>query len=276
MNSTLRAIILASVFSLSACGAQIDPGANASPEDANNVRGEESTYLKWWNSGVTYIHVVLGWYDTDLGVSSGTAIQLRHDSRLLRHGVYGWGFMPEFEDLVTHHHFRFLHLKPQHQFATQDGRVYPAGYIVGISGGDTHDTGLGVYSTGAHLCVQSLVPFTQIFPRGNDGGAGASGGGASCHSSTLNRTVPQGTCVQSGADGQWYTCENGSWNAGRNNCGLSYGFCHSNTLNKDVPPRTCVQSRADRVWYQCDHMGWNSPVSSGAGPVGTCSREYNL
>lgn len=126
------------------------------------------SHLQWWNSYITYSHMSYGWHDTDLSVRSSTPVQLRHASKLLRHGVYGWGYMPEFVDLVTGKRFRFLHLRPQHQWATAVGHVYPAGYVVGLSGGDTRDTGLGVYSTGAHLCVQSLSPYRACFPAGRD------------------------------------------------------------------------------------------------------------
>jgi hypothetical protein len=125
--------------------------------------------LQWWNSALTYgPYMSYGWWDTDLAVSSGTRVQLRHDSRLDKHGVYGWGYMPEFTDLVTGHRFRFLHLRPENQYATANGTVYPAGYVVGLSGGDTAETGLGPYSTGAHLCVQTLDPYRTCFPTGRD------------------------------------------------------------------------------------------------------------
>lgn len=126
------------------------------------------SHLQWWNSYITYSHMSAGWHDTDLSVRSSTAVQLRHASRLVRHGVYGWGYMPEFTDLVTGKRFRFLHLRPQHLWATSVGAVYPAGYVVGLSGGDTYDTGLGQYSTGAHLCVQTLDCYRCCFPAGWD------------------------------------------------------------------------------------------------------------
>ena len=99
---------------------------------------------------------------------------------------------------------------------------------------------------------------------------------AGCHSSTLNRDVATGTCVQSAADAAWYKCENGSWQAGSSGCSASYPFCHSNTLARDVPARTCVQSKFDSVWYQCGPSGWESPVANGAGPVGGCSAMFSL
>ncbi len=124
--------------------------------------------LQWWNRGINYEHVVSGWNDTDLNVAGSTPIQLRHDSRLDHWGIYGWGYMPEFTDLVTGVRFRMLHLRPQHTNATTVGHVYPAGFVVGLSGGDTQDTGLPVYSSGAHLCIQTLVNYFQAFPRGDD------------------------------------------------------------------------------------------------------------
>lgn len=124
--------------------------------------------LQWWNTYITYEHISYGWHDTDLGVRADTRVQLRHTSRLERTGVYDWGYMPEFTDLATGARFRMLHLRPQHQWATEVGRVYPAGYVVGLSGGDTRDTGLPVYSTGQHLCIQTLRTYRDAFPRGDD------------------------------------------------------------------------------------------------------------
>jgi hypothetical protein len=124
--------------------------------------------LQWWNTYLTYAHISYGWYDTDLGVRANTRVQLRHTSRLIRTGVYAWGYMPEFVDLTTGLRFRLLHLRPQHQWATDVGREYPAGYVVGLSGGDTRDTGLPQYSTGQHLCVQTLQPYRAVFPAGTD------------------------------------------------------------------------------------------------------------
>ena len=127
--------------------------------------------VQWWNSALTYgPYMSSGWWDTDLAVSTHTKVQLRHASRLDKHGVYGWGFMPEFTDQVTGKRFRFLHLQvaPSLQYANVDGTIYPAGFVVGLSGGDTADTGLGPYSTGAHLCVQTLDPYRDCFPTGKD------------------------------------------------------------------------------------------------------------
>ncbi len=124
---------------------------------------------QWWNTALTYgPYMSGGWWDTDLAVSHDTPVILRHDSKLYKTGVYGWGYMPEFVDQVTGKKFRFLHLRPQKQLATSVGQVYPAGTVVGYSGGDTADTGLGTYSTGAHLCVQTLDTYRNVFPKGKD------------------------------------------------------------------------------------------------------------
>ncbi|MFO0562557.1 MAG: hypothetical protein U0269_31360 [Polyangiales bacterium] len=145
-------------------------GANATCEGGHCVnQGLDCGSLQWWNSALTYAHMSGAWFDTDLNVRAGTAVVLRHDSRLDRTGVYAWGYMPEFTDLVTGYRFRLLHLRPQAQYATNVGRVYPSGYVVGLSGGDTRDTGYPTYSTGSHLCVQTLQPYRQVFPTGRDG-----------------------------------------------------------------------------------------------------------
>ncbi|MGZ3421410.1 MAG: hypothetical protein ACXVEE_26275 [Polyangiales bacterium] len=127
--------------------------------------------VQWWNVALTYgPYMSYGWWDTDLAVSHDTPVILRHASKLDKHGIYGWGFMPEFTDQVTGKRFRYLHLRPQadKMLATEDGKIYPAGFVVGFSGGDTADTGKPTYSTGAHLCVQTLDPYRDCFPTGKD------------------------------------------------------------------------------------------------------------
>jgi hypothetical protein len=51
---------------------------------------------------------------------------------------------------------------------------------------------------------------------GTTSGGGGSGGGttpttATCYSGTLERDVPQNTCVESVFDGEWYQCSDGQW-----------------------------------------------------------------
>ena len=112
---------------LAACG-----GADSGEADAANPGQSEADVqasqvqcrdLQWWNSAFTYVHLVGGWWDTDLAVSGSTAIQLRHPSKLIAENVYGWGWMPTFVDTVTGREFRFLHLRPQHRFTRRIGHV---------------------------------------------------------------------------------------------------------------------------------------------------------
>ncbi|GAC1555413.1 MAG: hypothetical protein NVS3B10_16360 [Polyangiales bacterium] len=125
--------------------------------------------VQWWNSALTYgPYMSYGWWDTDLAVSDRSPVQLRHDSQLYKENVYAWGWMPEFVDQVTGKKFRFLHLHPDAKYTLGVGTVYPAGTVVGLSGGGSADTGLGTYSTGAHLCVQTLDDYRAVFPTGTD------------------------------------------------------------------------------------------------------------
>lgn len=124
--------------------------------------------LQWWNSGLSDSRDKGAWWDTDLYVSGSTPVQLRHAAQLIAWGIYGWGYMPTFIDHDTGQVFRFLHLRPQDLWATDVGRTYPGGFIVGLSGGDTWDTGLPTYSTGAHLCVQTHALYRDVFPEGWD------------------------------------------------------------------------------------------------------------
>ncbi|HQY61035.1 MAG: hypothetical protein IPF92_01005 [Myxococcales bacterium] len=151
--------------SVEACGAPgciEEPGARA--DICNGVLS--CANVQWWNVPLTYGPYMSsgGWWDTDLLVRANTPVVLRHASKLDKTGVYGWGYMPEFTDQATGKRFRMLHLRPSAQNATDVGRIYPAGFVVGISGGDTADTGLPRYSTGAHLCIQTLELWRTVFP----------------------------------------------------------------------------------------------------------------
>ena len=101
-----------------------------------------------------------------------------------------------------------------------------------------------------------------------------------CASATLDRDVPDGTCVQAASDDHWYACSAGMWVARSSSagCASAFGWCSSATLGTSVPPRTCVQAASDHVWYQCDGTSWASPVSTstGTGPAGACSSEHSL
>ena len=174
---TKRILCGAVAVLLSGCGGADlpgDPGAQdeapGTSQGANDLVSCRS--IQWWtgywitsNTKTSY-----GWWDTDLAINGSTPIQLRHASKLVASGVYGWGWMPTFVDQVTGRRFRFLHLRPQHMWTTQIGHVYPAGTVVGVSGGDSWDTGGAGrgYSTGPHLCVQTLSGFRADFPATRD------------------------------------------------------------------------------------------------------------
>src|SRR5207302_2980530 len=104
---------------LAACGGQegLQDAAEASGGEGSSEAAASASFplcgaLQWWNSAFTYVHVVGGWWDTDLNVRASTQIQLRHPSKLLHEGVYAWGWMPTFLDTKTGLQFRFLHLRP--------------------------------------------------------------------------------------------------------------------------------------------------------------------
>ena len=117
---------------------------------------------------------------------------------------------------------------------------------------------------------------------GSGGGSGSGDGGtttaASCTSSTLDRDVSDGTCVQSAGDSAWYECQSGAWVAksGTSGCADTYAFCESATLGTAVAPRTCVQSGSTGKWFQCNGQTWVSPgdVAGQTGPIGTCSEMH--
>jgi hypothetical protein len=125
---------------------------------------------------------------------------------------------------------------------------------------------------------------TQGGGGGSGSGSGSGGGttsGAGCSSSTLDRDVDDGTCVQAATDSAWYRCDNGAWDgiASSASCtGEVYGFCASATLGTSVPPRTCVQSASTRTWYQCNGTTWVAPVSTSTatGALGACSSWHAL
>lgn len=142
-------------------------------------------YPQWWNYGFSWspgyyqINVPPYVWDNDLAAASWTPVQLRHPSTLVRESVELWGWWPQFRDEVTGVRFSLVHLHPQQRLTTQVGHTYPAGTLVGYSGGDTRDTGYlvqvpgctsgpCVFSTGAHLCVETDVSIFTAFPDGNE------------------------------------------------------------------------------------------------------------
>jgi hypothetical protein len=117
-----------------------------------------------------------------------------------------------------------------------------------------------------------LGPCTSTTDPGNGGGTTPA---TTCASSTLDRDVDDGTCVQSASDGAWYACDAGTWVARSSSagCATAYAWCTSATLGTSVPPRTCVQSGSTSLWYQCNGQTWVRPVDVAAetGPIGACA-----
>ena len=133
-------------------------------------------HVQWWNTALTYGPYQVGnggqtWWDTDLAIGDRTPIQLRHDSVLLQAPVEPWGWQPRFRDVVTGQTFQFLHMHPDAQYTTTVGMTYCAGTVVGLSGGGDYSTGCclpGRYSSGPHLCVETLATWRTAFPSGTD------------------------------------------------------------------------------------------------------------
>jgi len=151
-------------------------------------------------------------------------------------------------------------------------------------------SGLG-YSDHQTVTVTEVATSTPLGPctaSGGGGGGGGSGGGGdppptdptTCSSATLDRDVPEGTCVQAASNGLWYACEAGAWSQIPSSAGCTdaYAWCHSATLGEDVPPRTCVQSASNSAWYQCNGQAWVRPVDAAAatGPIGACASVHPL
>ena len=127
------------------------------------------------------------------------------------------------------------------------------------------------------VTVTEVADTTPLGPCQSDPGPTTS---TSCASTTLNRDVDSGTCVQSADDGAMYQCNSGNWVAktGTTGCTSTYAWCNSATLGKNVPPRTCVQAASNSVWYQCNGQGWVTPVNVAAatGPIGDCASMNEL
>ena len=87
---------------------------------------------------------------------------------------------------------------------------------------------------------------------------------AKCHSDTLNKDVPNNTCVQSDSDDKWYQCDAGDWvsrDSDPKGCSALYPLktardCYSDTLEREMPDDACVQSRTNGLWYQCAGGAW--------------------
>ena len=131
------------------------------------------------------------------------------------------------------------------------------------------------WSDGMHVTVTPVAAATPVGPCTAEPADTGTSGPTTCSSSTLDRDVDDGTCVQSADDGAWYQCDAGAWTprASSAGCATAFGFCQSATLGQAVPPRTCVQAASNAVWYQCNGTSWVTPVDTSAetGPLGACS-----
>ena len=163
--------------------------------------------VHWWNCRVTYQYQYAGSadWDTDYHMPDGTPIALAHASRLSAVYTAGSGFQPEFTDLVSGEWMHFNHLHLNSEFGGNNGaigpvqmvsmtdpahvdHVYPAGWVVGFSGGGTTRTGYlgtdaagnvctGGHSTAAHFCAVTRVthPINYYLPADSAGCTTADG-----------------------------------------------------------------------------------------------------
>jgi hypothetical protein len=110
---------------------------------------------------------------------------------------------------------------------------------------------------------------------GGGTGTGTGTTATTCESETLDRTVGEGTCVQSATDALMYKCTAGTFvrTTSTTGCSETFRFCNSATLGRNVAPRTCVQAASNSTWYQCNGTSWVTPVDVTAqeGPLGACS-----
>lgn len=135
------------------------------------------------------------------------------------------------------------------------------------------EAGLG-YSDRAFVVVTEVDAATPLGKCTGDPNLPPPMTATTCTSTTLDREVDSGTCVQA-EDAMWYECDGGAWTPRTSaaGCAESFAWCTSATLGKKVPPRTCVQAASDGKWYQCNGQTWVTPVSTAtqAGPIGECS-----
>lgn len=154
--------------------------------------------------------------------------------------------------------------------------------MVKISSKGTNWKPWSTYNNGAYksYLATAKAAYNSGIP-GCTSGSGGGGGGSSsgCYSGTLGKTVAEGACVESKYDSAWYTCESGSWAAGKSSCTSTYPLggssgkpCYSNTLKKTMPEHTCVESKYDSAWYTCIDGVWKY----GKAMSGSCSASYPL
>ena len=127
--------------------------------------------VQWWTQNATYSSGSCSGYDLDNGNIQNQVIVLPHDSEYLGDSSDwthynsctsspltggAWGFGPSFYDTVTGVKFHLNHIKPTTASAlgnTPTGTMLKAGSYIGISGGNTCETGYcSTASTGCLAC----------------------------------------------------------------------------------------------------------------------------
>ena len=177
--------------------------------------------VHWWNCRVTYQYQYPSSHDwdTDFHMVDGTPIALPHAAVLTAVSLVGSGFQPEFTDLVSGEWMHFNHLHLNSEFGGDDhaigpvqlvsltdaahpDHVYPAGWVVGFSGGGTTRTGYlgtdasgnvctGGHSTAAHFCAvtHAVHPIDYYLPV--DAGGCPTAGWPSALWSTIHPMAPR-------------------------------------------------------------------------------------
>ncbi len=133
-------------------------------------------------------------------------------------------------------------------------------------------------STRVSYAEAALAAYGDDTVTGTSGGSGSTGstdagsaGVGSCYSTTLGKTVPANSCVDTDASGDGVQCDDGAWvnryddptpcaatypyNNGGHSGGGGAG-CYSDTLGATEPDNACVQSAGSEAWYQCDNGSW--------------------
>lgn len=241
--------------------------------------------VQWWTQNATYSAAPPNSgcstsYDLDNGNIQNQVIVLPHDSEYL--GDYSsyaynscagaWGFGPSFYDTVTGVKFHLNHIRPGFGAAalgnTQTGTMLKAGSYVGISGGNTCETG---YCSNGY---SSTYGYTQCLVSScggaNKNGNGACpleyGGTATCyeaHSCSTDSTSAQHLCVvQDPSTIPSAFCPSPT----TLNCGAGQvptcSTCPAGQVSNGSLCVSCVSNFASRDEYMCG--SYTSNVTNGA------------
>jgi len=130
--------------------------------------------IRWWSYKPSYSYATCTktMIDNDVGaIGAGNTIVLPHEAEYLGDASNtcftcpggAWGLSPVFYDRVTGKKFHFNHLKPGWNTLdprTDVGKTFKAGSFVGVSGGDTCETGYrctGSHGAGSYPCNGSYT-----------------------------------------------------------------------------------------------------------------------